>query len=132
MTLITKNEFIKCLVQYCLKSGQKGLPRRQRDKHILLKSASLLFDSYKIYSEAEVNSLLRLWIAAVAIRLEIDHVTLRSELVAEGYLERDDAGFVYTIGLPDMIAVGYDKAVDSINILWAVIELLQTMARNAA
>ena len=130
MIYIGKKEFKHRLIQLCLKSGKQGLPRRQRDRHILLKSATLLFDFNRFYFESEVNSLLRLWLAGVAIRLETDSDLLRAELVGAGYLDRDPAGFVYTLGKPSDVEACFEKTIEDINVLWIVIEATHALAKK--
>lgn len=102
--MIESQEFMERVVELCLKSGSKGLPRKKRDRHIVLKSAAMTMDPHRGLDVEQVDAALKMWIGVVAQRLEIDHVTLRRELVDNGYLRRDPAGQFY--GLYD---AGPDK-----------------------
>jgi len=88
-------EFSERLKALCLRSGGTGLPRRRRDRYILLRSAVQRFDAAREYSEPEIDASLRDWIAWVGGRLEIDPVALRRYLVDEGFLQRDRRGSRY-------------------------------------
>lgn len=95
--VITRDEFTRRLAELCI-GGSSGLPRRSRDLHILLASATLWMDTGAIYSEAEVNAGLSRWLEAGCPSLGIDVVTLRRELVDRLYLDRDDSGTHYSPG----------------------------------
>src|SRR5262245_10387466 len=92
---ISSEEFSKRLAQLCHTARTIELPRRRRDRHILLKSLSLYFDRERSYSEIEVNNQIEKWLSEVGQSLEIDHVTLRRTLVDEAYLHRSDNGGDY-------------------------------------
>lgn len=95
---ITAAELEGRLVSICLGGPLTGLPRRDRDKAILLASATLWMDPDTVYSEAEVNGRLRSWLSEVCPSLGLDFVTLRRELVDRNYLDRDDSGRHYAPG----------------------------------
>src|SRR6185436_10204981 len=97
---ISSDEFKKRLAQLCLTSKTAEMPRRQRDRHILLKALSLSFEPGRFYTEPEVNRVIEYWLNQVGQSLEIDHVTLRRALVDEAYLTRAPAGEAYQIGWP--------------------------------
>jgi len=97
---ISSDEFKKRLPQLCLTARTAELPRRQRDRHILLKALSLSFEAGRSYTEPEVNRLIENWLNQVGQSLEIDHVTLRRTLIDEGYLTRAPEGVAYQVGSP--------------------------------
>src|SRR5688572_17355019 len=75
----------------CL-GGSAALPRRQRDLHVLLASATLWMEPGSVYNEKEVNEGLQRWLDEGCPSLRVDAVTLRRELVDRVYLDRDDSG----------------------------------------
>jgi hypothetical protein len=78
----------------------RPLPRRRRDREILMKSIRMRVEPGRVYSEIEVNALLQAWQREVAPALEVDHVTLRRLLVDYGELERSRDGSAYRLGFP--------------------------------
>ncbi len=72
-----------------------GLPTRAEDEQLLLLLAAKRFEPRREYREAEVNELLREWLATFVAPFGIDHVTLRRRLVDSGLLLRDAAGSTY-------------------------------------
>lgn len=72
-----------------------ALPTRQEDERLLLLLAARRFEPRREYREADVNRLLREWLASFVAPFGIDHVTLRRRLVDSGLLLRDAAGSVY-------------------------------------
>ena len=70
-------------------------PSRQEDEQLLLLLAGQLFEPRREYREAEVNELLREWLAKFVAPFGFDHVTLRRRLVDTGLLLRDAAGSAY-------------------------------------
>ena len=120
MTCITKEEFQDRLCRLCLKSGSVGLPRRLRDQHILMKSITLLFEPDRSYSGSEVRSIIRFWLADIAVRIQTDHAALRRALVDHGYLTRNPAGSTYAQGRPAGKEICFDPAVDSLDVLATV------------
>ena len=80
---IGSDEFIGRLVDLCLKSGLKGIPRRARDQHILLKSVVLTLDPTKEYTEGQIDDKLAFWLSDIARSIDLDRVTLRRWLVNE-------------------------------------------------
>lgn len=94
---ITAAEFEERLAALCRSPGGAIFPRRQRDRHILLRSAVQVLDAGAGYSEPQLNASLRHWLSEVGAGLGIDHVTLRRYLVDEGYLARDASGSRYQV-----------------------------------
>ena len=70
-------------------------PSRQEDEQLLLLLAAQRFEPRREYREAEVNELLREWLANFVAPFGFDHVTLRRRLVDTGLLLRDAAGSAY-------------------------------------
>jgi hypothetical protein len=95
--MITAEEMRERLAALCL-GGSTGLPRRSRDLHVLLASATLWMEPGALYTEPEVNAGLADWIGRGCPSLSIDVVTLRRELVDRLYLDRDDSGASYSPG----------------------------------
>ena len=97
---ISATEFKKRLAQLCLTSNSPELPRRQRDRQIVLKSIALCLSKDRAYTEQEINAALASWTAEVGHSLEVDHVTLRRSLIDEKYLERSEDGSLYRLSIP--------------------------------
>jgi hypothetical protein len=73
-------------------SGQiTTLPSRQKKLFVLLRWLATLFQADRLYSELEVNSILK------AVYSE-DYVSLRRDLVDMGYLRRERGGGKYWLG----------------------------------
>jgi len=96
---ISADEFKKRLAQLCLSSKSAVLPRRQRDRQIILKSVALCFQKTRSYTEQQVNDVLLGWIDQVGFSFQTDHAALRRFLVDEGYLERSDTGESYWLSV---------------------------------
>ncbi len=94
---ITRELFIKRLVNLCLRSGLSGFPNDDLNQHVLLKSAVLSMDNSGTYTEQEVNEELKHWINHICRIKDIDHITLRRRLVDEGYLTRAKDGSRYQL-----------------------------------
>jgi hypothetical protein len=97
MGTITANEFRTRLGELCVMSGLSGVPRKPRDRHILLKSVTLTLDPAKQYSESDINDRLIFWLTDIAPSVRLDHVSLRRWLVDEAYLGRDPSGRSYRV-----------------------------------
>jgi hypothetical protein len=95
--LIEAAEFIRRLEALALGGVGPGLPRRERDRHILLKAAALSLGRELPCSERHLGLVLRNWLVMLAPRVDIDPVSLRRALVDFGYLERDVAGQSYQL-----------------------------------
>lgn len=74
-----------------------GLPTRRSDLELLLRLAASRFEAQRIYSEVEVNDVLREWLKTFSAPFGIDHVTLRRCLVDLQYLDRDRSGSTYRL-----------------------------------
>ena len=127
---ISSDEFKKRLAQLCLTARTAELPRRQRDRHILLKALLLSFDAGRFYTEPEVNRLIENWLNQVGQSLEIDHVTLRRTLIDEGYLTRAPEGFAYHIGSPPDARFFFSEEVTTVDAEAVVREAIADTVRR--
>jgi hypothetical protein len=117
---ITTPEFERRLRVLCLSGFGPSLPKRRRDRLIILKSVVLSLGHGREYSEAEVNDALRSWLAAVGPGIRVDHVSLRRHLVDEGYITRDAAGHLYTVCASEGSPGEFEPMVDEVDTLGAV------------
>ena len=109
-------EFKRRLVALCASGVGPGLPRKQRDTHILLRSMAMRFDPAGRYSERAVGEVLKRWLAAAGPRVELDHVSLRRTMVDEGYLVRDPAGASYEVRWTGRAGITFAAAVDALDV----------------
>jgi hypothetical protein len=128
--IISSDEFKKRLGQLCLTAKTAELPRRQRDRHILLKAISLKFETDRSYSEPEVNRVIADWLNRVGQSLEIDHVTLRRALVDESYLMRTAGGTAYQVGRRSDEQFSFSKDVSTINAEAVIHDAMEEIARR--
>jgi hypothetical protein len=73
----------------------RSLPRRERDRWILYHAIARRFSPRELLSEVEANARIADFLLGPGHYLELDRVTLRRELVDEGFLDRDPAGHSY-------------------------------------
>jgi hypothetical protein len=128
--LITFDEFKKRIVQLCLTARTVELPRRVRDRHILLKALSLRFDVDRFYTEVEVNRVIESWLSEVGHSLEIDHVTFRRTLIDERYLRRDSNGLSYQRTRFKDMQFTFDADIDTIDVKDVVRQAAEEIARR--
>jgi hypothetical protein len=111
---VTASEFKKRLAQLCLSGQSNDLPRKQRDRQIVLKSIILHLPNEQSYSERELNGALMRWVGEVGHCLMVDHAALRRALVDEKYLDRTEGGASYR--LSEQGGVGwFDPEVEGLN-----------------
>ena len=127
---ISANEFKKRLTQLCLTAKTVELPRRVRDRHILLKAISLRFDSGRLYTEPEVNRIIETWLTDVGQSLEIDRVTLRRTLVDEAYLTRTAGGAAYRVGTSSNRQFSFSEDIETIDVVRVIRDAMQEIARR--
>lgn len=76
----------------------RAWPKRKSDRQIIRLSIAAFFNLNKTdYREIDVNDLIMTWSAHFGGRLNLDHVTLRRELVDARILSRDNHGGQYTV-----------------------------------
>jgi len=116
---ISVEEFKKRLEALCKRGGVDEWPTKNRDQHILMKSATFVLQPERDYSEQEVNERLAEWCDKVGQNMQIDHAGLRRYLVDGGYLERDAAGRNYRLNRePGVVMFEEDvEAVDPVAVL---------------
>jgi len=114
-SFITKDEFKKRLADLYARSGALRLPRRQRDRHILLKSIALILDKEREYTQPEINSAIGSWLSYAAREIKIDHVWLRRQLVDAGYITRDKRGKSYQLSNDYMNRITFEPSIDEID-----------------
>jgi len=119
-TPITRDEFKRRITALCLGGVGPGLPRKERDRHILLKSVSLALGHGREYTEPSLNAALERWLAAAGPAVRIDHVSLRRYLVDEAYVVRDAAGRSYRVRPSGEWSSIFERGVDDIDVLGAV------------
>lgn len=127
---ITREHFIKRLGDLCLKSGLSGLPKNESDQQILLKSAVLMLDRSGKFSEPEINERLKAWVRDVSQIKELDHVSLRRQLVDTGYLKREPDGSRYWVAVPGPQPDLFDPTIDQLDIPQVIETLREEIARR--
>ena len=117
MNTITQKEFTERLVELCVRSGLRGVPRKTRDRHILSKGITLTLDLKAEYTEEEVNHELKTWLADVGGTLRrLSHVRLRRLLIDEEYLGRSKDGSRYWVALGSRNHPAYEPAVQDVDV----------------
>ena len=93
---ITSEEFAERLLSLCLRGGAgRELPRKRRDRWILYRSIQSKLTEAHPLAEREVTARIQDWLLDAGRDFATDAVTLRRELVDEGFLERDAYGREY-------------------------------------
>ena len=117
MNTITQKEFTERLVELCVRSGLRGVPRKTRDRHILSKGITLTLDLKAEYTEEEVNQELKTWLADVGGTLRrLSHVRLRRLLIDDEYLGRSKDGSRYWVALGSRNHPAYEPAVQDVDV----------------
>jgi hypothetical protein len=127
--MISIDDFVERLCRLGADRGPRGFPRKRRDRQILMKSIVMLLDSNRIYTEPEINELLKAWKREVAPAIETDHVTLRRLLVDHGQLERTADGRRYRVGFPPH-PVAFELEVDELDVRATVAAYLDHQRRR--
>ena len=109
-------EFQQRLVTLCLQSGNTGLPRKQRDRHIILKSVVLTLDRTIHYTEEGVNRKLQSWLRDIGSLIKLDHVILRRVLVDEEFLGRSQDGSRYWVATLSRHQLPFAPAIDDLDV----------------
>jgi hypothetical protein len=113
--MISAEEFVERLCLLGVGPGTRGLPRKRRDRQILMKSILMGLDSSRVYGEEEINQLLRDWHRELVPAIETDHVTVRRLLVDHGHLERTADGRAYRVGFPPA-SVAFELDVEDLDL----------------
>jgi len=94
---IQASDFAERFIILCARGGAgRELPRKRRDRWILYRALqSKLADGP--LSEREVTARIQDWLLGAGRDFATDAVTLRRELVDEGFLARDDYGKAYAV-----------------------------------
>ena len=116
MDAITRQEFTRRLVQLCVGSGLRGMPRKIRDRHILLKSITLTFDLKSEYAEREANDKLKAWLGDVGTSIRMDHVNVRRLLVDQEYVGRSKDGSRYWVAVGSRYQALFAPEVDDVDV----------------
>jgi len=116
-TTITAAEFEQRIADLCLGGIGPGLPRKRRDRHILLKAAAMALGQGSEHSEGAINEVLESWLDSLGPAVRLDHVSLRRYLIDEGYVERDVAGRVYRVREVESQPERFQLAVESLDSL---------------
>lgn len=117
MHAITRQEFTSRLVQLCVGSGLRGIPRKTRDRHILLKSITLTLELKNEYAEYELNDNLKAWLREVGRTLwRLDHVNLRRLLVDQEYVGRSRDGSRYWVAVGSRYQALFAPDVDDVDV----------------
>jgi len=119
-TAITSSEFERRIAALCLGGVGPGLPRKRRDRRILLKGVALLLGHGRAYTESSLNAVLESWLAAAGPAVRFDHVSLRRYLIDEGYVARDVAGSEYRVCLSSEWSDLFEREVDDVDVLETV------------
>jgi len=113
---ITEVDFNKRIVTLLLRSGLTDLPKSERDRQILFKSATLRFNPGVEMTEGEVNELLGYWSTHIAGLRGYDYISLRRALVDYGYLERSSDGATYMLSASGPTNWEFDARIDEIDL----------------
>lgn len=114
---ITRECFIKRLVDLCVRSGLAEFPKKHSAQHILLKSAVLILGQSDNFTESEINERLEYWTKNICQIEKFDHITLRRMLIDAGYLTRNRDGSCYQRALSEPQPGLFDETINQINIL---------------
>jgi hypothetical protein len=117
---ISKEYFIKRLVDLCLRSGLSGFPTDEADNHILFKSVILILDKSDVFTEKEINYKLEYWIRQISHMKNTDHITLRRSLIDAGYLTRNMDGSCYQVSPLAPGSKYFDDTIEKIDIIQVI------------
>ena len=127
---LTKDQFVKRLVNLCLRSGLTGFLRDETDQQIILKSAVVMMRDLDAVTEQEINQKLGLWIAQVCPIKGLDRVTLRRRLVDAGFLTRSSDGARYSVVQSGRQPGYFDGDVDDIDVMETIRAAREEMERR--
>jgi hypothetical protein len=95
---IQASDFAERFITLCARGGAgRELPRKRRDRWILYRALQSKLFADQPLAEREVTARIQDWLLGAGRDFATDAVTLRRELVDEGFLARDDYGRQYTV-----------------------------------
>jgi hypothetical protein len=112
---VTTSEFEQRVASLSLGGFGPGLPRKRRDRQILLKSVAVRLGHGRSYSEADINDALQSWLDGMGPGARMDHVSLRRYLIDERYVTRDAGGATYEICQSESLRSVFEPEVDSVD-----------------
>ncbi len=115
-SMITCEYFKKRIIDLCLRSGLQEFPSKRRDQLIIIKCIANMFMENKIYIEKEVNEIIKSWLADMSCFSGWDYITLRRELVDNGFLNRNPEGSCYRLSPNGPAGITFEPAVTQIKI----------------
>ena len=127
---ISGDKFKSRLCDLCLKGGGAGLPRKEADRHILLKSIALALNNDVEYTESEFNEKLQMWLNLVGEKVDVDHVALRRELVDAQYIIREADGSKYRLDLSGVPVGMFDPEINGFDPEQIIIERKEMIERK--
>jgi hypothetical protein len=127
---LTADQFSKRLVELCLRSNLAGIPKKDLDQQILLKSAVLLIDSSGVFTEKEISARLEIWVRDVCQIQNFDRVSLRRWLVDSGYLTRSSDGAAYQIAQPGPRPELFAPEIDHLDVIQVLSSARVEIARR--
>lgn len=125
---LSAEQFSRRLVELCLRSNLSAIPKKELDQKILLKSAVLLLDPARAYSEKDLTQRLDLWVSEVCQIQHFDRVSLRRWLVDEGFVTRSADGSVYQVAA--RAAGEFDPAIERLDVLQVLEDARAEIARR--
>ena len=114
--VITEADFRKRIVTLLVRSGLTDLPKGERDRQILFKSAAIGFKPGMEMTEGEVNEVLGYWSIHIAGLRNYDYISLRRALVDNGYLERRSDGTSYVRSASGPAGWAFEAGIDEIDL----------------
>jgi len=92
---IGRDEYVKRIADLCARGGRHPVPRRARDRAILLHVLARSFAGGAEHTEKQVDARIQRWLLQTGRALETDHVSLRRALIDDGFLAREPRGSAY-------------------------------------
>lgn len=114
--MITEVDFRKRIVTLLVRSGLTDLPKSEKDRQILFKSAAIGFKLGVEMTEGEVNEVLGYWSTHIAGLRNYDYISLRRALVDYGYLERSSDGTSYVRSASGPGGWAFEVGIDEIDL----------------
>lgn len=95
MVIITEADFTGRLKHLCGRNRLSGLPRKYKDKLIIVACIAQSIDPERDYDEQGINAEIRRWLAEFTEPESEDYIAPRRMLVDEGFMEREADGSRY-------------------------------------